>query len=153
MHELLQAAGYEVRRNRATCTCSGRARFTIAVAREVAYCHRCKATWNAWSLARGLNQPIPARRVGKARIRKEQFHLWLKTKSGELANRESLLSRQAILAESVLAVFPQCESAWSALARFYHGRRNFEIFFGLASHKIGRLQLYRRWRRRRNQRG
>jgi hypothetical protein len=62
-----------------------------------------------------------------------------------MANEERRLARKALLAENVLASFPDCEPAWDALARWYHAEHRFQSFFELAQCRWGRRQLFKAW--------
>ena len=133
MPRLLELANFRVRGKRADCArCSGRSRGTVSFTAEVAYCHRCGWSANQRTLARQLGLlplgPQASEEMRREQERRERLeapirdfekwrdeHLWLAT------DNHRRLSRQAVLAESVLKLSPDCESAWDALASFYHG--------------------------------
>lgn len=147
MRGLLIAAGFRVRGHRADCVhCHGSSRLTVAFTRDVAYCHRCGWTSSARRLARAQGRTVPVRRIGRARIRKKEFHEWLSKTYSQIAELEYRLHRKAKLARVALTFFPDFEPAWQALADLYHNERRFELFFESGQDKIGRFELYRAWR-------
>jgi hypothetical protein len=147
LQSLLLSAGFNVRGKRADCAyCSGSARLTVSFNNEVAFCHRCKWTANRYQLAKGLGQAVSPRKIGNAEIRKKKFFDWLSLRYRQMANLERMTVRKARLALSVLEKYPDCEPAWTALARFYHVERYLRIFFEAAQDRVGRLELYRAWR-------
>jgi hypothetical protein len=133
MRGLLERAGFRIRSaRRADCIhCEGHSRGTVAFTLEVAYCHRCKWTANALTLARALGllygdreADSPFREEARRRANLEgeikRFDAWRESKIRQVSDKYRLLSRAAVHAENVLAQFPDCEQAWDALARFYH---------------------------------
>lgn len=148
MGDLLAAKGYRLRsRGRADCVnCSGTSRGTVAFNRDVAYCHRCHWRANVRRLAREQGIALPARRIGRASIRKDSFHQWLSETYSIMADDERYLARRAELAKLTLSFFPEMDSAWSALATWFHRRRSFELFFTAAQDRVGRFELYKSWR-------
>jgi hypothetical protein len=147
MRALLDASGFRVRGKRADCVhCSGGSRGTVAFTDSVAFCHRCRWTGSARRLAREQGIAIPASKIGRSRIRKAQFRAWLGETSNVMANQERCLARRAEWAKAALHYFPEMESAWVALATWYHTRRSFELFFEAAQDRIGRFTLYKSWR-------
>jgi hypothetical protein len=142
MSSLLEAAGFRVcGATRADCIhCEGHSRGTVAFTTEVAYCHRCKWTANALTLARelGLLRGSPqaasafredARRRAGGEDKIKQFETWRDARIREVSNRYRSLSRAAVHAENVLSKFPDCEEAWDALARYYHVRGRLSAAF------------------------
>jgi hypothetical protein len=146
---ILEQAGFVLRGRRATCPyCEGRCRQTVAVTDDGLYfCHRCHNGGHVRSLARQLGYAIPPTRIRKASIRKARFHNWLLAKMQQLGDEERRLARRAEWAQTALGFYPDMEAAWEALAAWHHGRRRFEVFWESASDKIGRLNLYRHWRK------
>jgi G:T-mismatch repair DNA endonuclease (very short patch repair protein) len=148
MRQLLERAGFRVRGKRARCVhCTGRDQLTVSFTAEVAYCHRCHWTANAAQLAKSQGRTVAPRKVGLARERKRRFFDWLDKRYAQIAKLEYSLSKRAALAHDILIRFPDCEPAWAALARLEHSSHAIEVFFEAARDKIGRLQLYRVWRR------
>lgn len=147
--QLLESAGFRVRRNRADCAhCDGHMRLTVAFdeAKGVAHCHRCKWSTNKWKLARSQGVFIAPHKPGLAKLRVRKFRAWLAATSITMADRERHLARRAIWAEAALAYFPDMESAWTALASWYNERHAFECFWRACTDNIGRKQLYLMWR-------
>jgi len=147
---LLAASGVEVQRGRATCpACTGGSRWTVAVneSRGLAYCHRCHRHWTLRGLAREQGITLPTKRIGRAREKKQAFHAWLRTVTADMMAEERRLAHRAELAKQVLAKFPDVEPAWTALAEWYHARRKYELFAEAVRDGIGRLTLYRLWRK------
>jgi len=97
-------------------------------------------------LARRLGRDVPAPRVARAEVRKQEFRRWLFDKMGNMAALERRLYARARWARACLHFFPDHELAWAALAAHVHSERQFEIFWEAASNRIGRLGLYRSWR-------
>ena len=148
MRELLEQAGFRVRGNRANCVhCEGTSRFTVAFTDSVAFCHRCKWTANARSLGANLGRTVAPESPEQRRDRLviARFKAWLSAKYRELANEERHLASRAQLAKKLLAVFPDCEPAWSALARWHHAEQRFQSFFELAQCRSGRRELFKGW--------
>jgi hypothetical protein len=142
MRDLLDRAGFRVRgATRADCIhCKGHSRGTVAFTAEVAFCHRCKWTANALTLARelGLQQGNPgidsafwedAKRRAGVDVEIRRFEAWRNNTIREVSNRYRSLSRAAVHAENVLSKFPDCEEAWDALARFYHAKGKLSAAF------------------------
>jgi len=125
--DLLEQNGFRIRGRRADCPeCQaeghGHGRATVAFTSEVFYCHRCKRTGNIRTLSRALGLPVPPE-LPEQRARRDQveeFDAWLETCHAILLGRWWLLKRRAELAKLDLAVFPEYEPAWDALADFYH---------------------------------
>jgi len=123
MRALLKESGYRVHGNRADCRqCRGGSRQTISFTNEVAYCHRCAWTANTVMLAKGLGKTIEPESVEKrqARTKAAQFGQWVDSRHREVSVRHRRLGRMAEIAKGVLLRFPESDSAWDALARFYH---------------------------------
>jgi hypothetical protein len=133
MRALLERAGFRLRSaRRADCAhCYGRSRGTVAFNVEVAFCHRCHWRANTVTLARELglfpNDPRTREAMRRARERRERLQLpirafeqWRDAELRRVTDEYRVLTRQAALAESVLGVYPDCESAWDALANFCH---------------------------------
>lgn len=147
MVDLLEANGFRVRGKRADCVhCSGLSRLSVAFTESVAYCHRCRWTASLRRLAREQGRTVPLRKIGRARLRKYQFQRWLGQTYTIMADQERRLARRAIWAEAALHYFPDMESAWDALATWFHARRGFELFFEAVQDRIGRYALYQAWR-------
>src|SRR5262249_41858168 len=132
MPRLLERANFRVRGKRADCAkCSGRSRGTVSFTAEVAYCHRCGWSANQRILARELGL-LPSDPRAREEMRREQehrlqlqapiraFEKWRDERLWLAIDQHRRLSRQAVLAEDVLKTYPDCESAWDALANFYH---------------------------------
>jgi hypothetical protein len=132
MPRLLEQTGFRVRGKRADCAkCTGRSQGTVSFNGEVAYCHRCNWSANRITLARELGLFSSDSRV-RQELRREQkhreslerpIHAFEQSRDAELlrATKEHCaLSRKAVLAEDVLRIYPDCDSAWNALAVFYH---------------------------------
>ncbi len=122
---------------------------TVSFTDEVAYCHRCHWTANLAQLSWdcGIRVPVPTetREQSQARTTVANFQRWLSKRYGEAAKQEYHMARQAKLAGEVLARFPDEESAWDALARWFHKRRSLEAFFELAQCRSGRIELFKLW--------
>jgi hypothetical protein len=148
MADLLAAKGFRLRsRGRADCVhCSGTSRGTVAFTSDVAFCHRCRWSANINRMAREQGITILARKTGRASIRKDSFRHWLSQTYTVMADEERRLARRAELAKAALNNFPDNESAWSALADWYHRQHSFEMFFSAAQDRIGRFDLYKSWR-------
>lgn len=142
MRSLLEAGGFRLRgTTRADCIhCEGHSRGTVAFTPKVAYCHRCKWTANALTLARelGLLRGNPeaasafrekARRRAGLYAETERFDTWREARIREVSDRYRLLSKSAIRASGVLAQFPHCDEAWDTLARFYHAEAQLSAAF------------------------
>jgi hypothetical protein len=123
LRSLLTEAGYRLHGNRAECrSCKGSGTWTVSFNNEVAFCHRCKWTANSFMLARGLGKTIERESPEKLAARETavQFGKWIDDQYIQVARQYRCLGRSAALAKHVLSVFPDCEPAWDALARFYH---------------------------------
>lgn len=146
---MLEANGFRVRHNRADCAfCTGHTRLTVAFneARGVAYCHRCQWRGTLRSLAKIQGIVIPPRKPGLAKLRIQKFRSWLLATMAAMATQERQLAKRAELAKKILIRFPDTDSAWNALAKWYHAQRKFETFWQAASDNIGRKELYLMWR-------
>lgn len=148
---LLENAGFSrIRNRRADCPlCSGHSKLTVAINEDkgLAYCHRCHHHWTARSLAREQGVQLPPRRIGKAAEMKKAFCDWLADVHQQQADLERDLHKKAQLAHRVLLKWPDVPEAWEALRRLADAERGLELFFTSAQDRIGRLQLYRMWRR------
>jgi hypothetical protein len=133
MRELLLRGGFDIRStSRADCAyCTGRSRGTVAYTDALAFCHRCHWKTHRVELARLLGllrTDFEAHRKLRQQMRHRQaiestlasFECWHETRLGEITNRYRVFGRQAALARQVLAHWPDCDPAWSALARYYH---------------------------------
>ena len=135
MRELLERAGFRIRSgSRADCArCTGRSGRTVSYTPEVAYCHRCQWTANLLTLAKelGLLSADPATR---ARLRREvakraerdaelaAFGAWVERRYNDTLTELHRLMRRAKWAEDILQNNYDKETAWTALATFYHRR-------------------------------
>lgn len=128
---ILERAGYRIHGSRANCPhCTGHSRLTVSFTTDgLYYCHRCSRGGHVCQLSRAQGISLPAPRVRLADIPKKAFREWLHHKMTEMADRECRLSRRARWAMRALEYFPNWELAWSALADFYHARRNFQDFW------------------------
>lgn len=133
MVELLERTEFVIHSSRrADCAyCVGRSKRTVAFTDQVAFCHRCRWTANRVVLARNLgllSTDLETRwkLLQEARHRRgiestlAAFERWREARLREVTNRYRPLGRQGALAHSVLQRWPDCESAWDALARLYH---------------------------------
>ncbi len=132
MRSLLERAGFRIRGKRADCVhCEGSSRGTVSFTDELAFCHRCQWTANTFILARqlGLLRGNPEMREKFAReiterkrvhAEEEEFDRWRDGIIRIVNAKHRSLWRNAGLAQDVLAKFPDCEPAWSALGRWYH---------------------------------
>jgi hypothetical protein len=132
MPRLLERANFRVRGRRADCaSCSGQSRGTVSFTDEVAFCHRCRWTRNRIALSRELgllsNDPGTRLVLRRERERREKleapirkFEAWRNEQLWRVIDRYRRLSRHAVLAQGALKVYPDCESAWAALANFCH---------------------------------
>ncbi len=132
MRDLLEHAGLRIRSaTRADCAhCTGRSTGTVSYNAEFAHCFRCDWATNRVGLGceLGLLGSDPATRArlraeARRRMRLEapirEFERWREAKLRDVSDRYYALSKRATLAHRVLMKFPNCESAWDALARFY----------------------------------
>ncbi len=89
---------------------------------DVAYCHRCGWTGNTRTLSRKLGIAVapetPEQR--EARALANDFAEWRGICQQILNRQFHILGHKAALAKEVLARYPECEAAWSALKNFYH---------------------------------
>lgn len=150
---ILATAGFEIRRNRATCpNCrEGHKRpgLTVAIHGDLYFCHRCHQGGHIRQLAIAQGIKVAPRRQGLASLRKMYFNDWLKRKMAELSKEEHRLHKKARLARAALA-FPELaefEPAWEQLRKLYERERAFAHFWSLATNKLGRYRLYKYWRR------
>lgn len=133
MRELLRQTGSVIRSaTRADCAyCTGSSRRTVAFTDAVAFCHRCHWKANRIGLARQLGllraSPETQRRLCEEAAHRRgiesivtAFESWREARLSQVANRYRQLGRQAVLAQRILQCWPECETAWDALARFYH---------------------------------
>ena len=133
MRDLLERGGFGIRSaTRADCAyCTGRSRGTVAFTDTLAFCHRCHWKANRPGLAQQLgllgadpNAQRKFRREARHRQTIEStlasFERWREARLRETTNRYRVLGRQAALARQVLSLWPECDPAWNALARFYH---------------------------------
>lgn len=123
LQELLDRAGFRIRGRRADCPhCEGQSRLTVSFTDEVAFCHRCKWTRNLRTLSRELGVAVAPETAQhrETRLRAEQFGQWRGTCRRILTDRFRELGQMAERANQVLAHFPECESAWRALANLHH---------------------------------
>lgn len=119
---LLEQAGFRIRGRRADCPhCEGSSRLTVSFNDEVAFCHRCKWTGNLRTLSREFGVPVTPETAQdrETRTRAKQFDQWRGTCQRILADRFRDLGLLAERAKQELAVSPDCEPAWAALADFY----------------------------------
>jgi len=97
----------------------------------VAFCHRCKWTANVFALARelGLLAGDPKLREKlsrealehrRQRAEEEKFDAWRNERIRQLSAQRRSVWRNAGLAHEVLQKYPDCESAWDSLARWYN---------------------------------
>jgi hypothetical protein len=136
LSELLERAGSRIRGRRADCIhCEGHSRLTVSFNNEVAYCHRCKWTGNARTLARELGLPLEplTREIHEKREQHDRFTEWERTIYLLLMRGWRSLTRRAELAKQVLLRFPDCDPAWRALADFYHSESTFSAAFEFLS--------------------
>jgi hypothetical protein len=120
--ELLQRCGFRLRGARADCAyCEGRSRLTVAVGEGVAYCHRCHWTGNNRTLSRKLGIPLAPETAEqrKRHAAAKNFSEWRGICQRILDLQFRFLARKASQARDVLALFPECDAAWSALKNFY----------------------------------
>lgn len=132
MDALLEGSGFRVRERRADCMhCAGGSRLTVSFTDQVAYCHRCRWTANAFTLAKQLGlltensaaaASFRAERLERARFRVEieAFEKWLDATYWRVAGEYRQLAQAAQQAKSQLTKNPNDEAAWEALANFYH---------------------------------
>lgn len=148
MLRLLKQAGFNVVGRRAECVhCRGHARLTVSFNDQVAHCHRCKWSANKYQIEKGLGMKVKPRRIGKSKLMKKRFFVWLWDRYGKLADQERKLARKAEWAKAALTNFPDWDMPLDHLAKWYHARRNLESFAEKAQDKIGRYRLYRAWRK------
>jgi hypothetical protein len=119
---LLQKLGFRIRGKRADCAyCEGRSRLTVAVGHDVACCHRCGWAGNIRTLSRKLGIAVAPETAEqrKARALAKNFDEWRDICQRIVNQQFRNLGRTAALARDVLARYPECEAAWSALKKFY----------------------------------
>lgn len=142
MRDLLERIGFRIcSATRADCAyCTGSSRRTVSFTDDLAFCHRCHWKANRIGLARqhGLLRANPEtqRRLCEEAAHRRgfrsilaAFESWRETRLSHVANRYRQLGRQAIMAQSILQRWPDCEPAWDALARFYHEEAKLCIAF------------------------
>ena len=152
--QILTTAGFTVRRGRGTCPyCHEGHRppdLTVAIHGNLYFCHRCHRGGSVRRLARTQGIHVSPRRQGLARLRRMFFESWLRQKMTELSKEEFRLTRKACLAHIALT-FPELredfQPAWSVLATFAEREHVFERFWFLATDRLGRVHLYKYWRR------
>jgi len=147
---MLEKAGLRIRNRRADCPlCTGGSRLTVSIneAKGVAFCHRCHASWNANTLAREQGIDLPRRRRGMAAAMKTAFYDWLADLYQQRADLERDLHKKALLAHRVLLKWPDTPEAWEALRRLADAEHDLAVFFENAQDRIGRLAIYKAWRR------
>lgn len=133
MRELLERRGFGIcSATRASCPfCTGSSRGTVAFTDTLAFCHRCRWTANRIALGRelgllstDLETQRELRQQGRHMRAIEStltaFECWRNARMREVTDRYRVLGRRAALARQVLSRWPECDPAWSALARFYH---------------------------------
>lgn len=133
MRELLERSGFGIRSStRADCAhCAGRSCRTVAFTDTVAFCHRCHWRVNRTGLAQQLGllgaDPDTQRKLHRETRHRQaiestfaSFERWREARLRETTSRYRVLGRQAELARQVLSLWPECDLAWNALARFYH---------------------------------
>lgn len=133
MRELLERAGFRLRgRNRADCIhCSGHAVATVGFSDEVMHCFRCGAKANIFTLAKQLGllaaDPESIRRWQEEARQREarqriirRFDAWREAHITKYCEELRRLGRSAAIATDVLALYPDCEPAWDAFARYCH---------------------------------
>src|ERR1700722_13844543 len=107
MAQLLEAEGFRVHGRRADCVhCEGGSRLTVSFNGQFAFCHRCQWKTSLQRLAKLQGRTIPAKRVGRASIRKASFRQWLRTAYSQMADQERHLARRALWAKTALHYFP-----------------------------------------------
>jgi hypothetical protein len=141
MKMLLEKSGFRVHNKRADCAhCEGGSRLTVSFTEDFAYCHRCKWKANKFTLARHIGLLSDkseaastfreeARQRASVQVEIKHFDAWRDAKIRQVSNKYRLLSRTALCATEVLTKFPDCEAAWSALARFYHSEARLSAAF------------------------
>jgi hypothetical protein len=142
MRQLLEQAGFVMLgATRANCIhCQGHSRGTVAFTSEVAFCHRCKWTANIVTLAKDAgvlheNSPVAtgiresARRSAHINSELQRFDSWRDKQIREVSARYRSLSKCAVLAADILSRFPECDLAWSALAKYYHAQARLSALF------------------------
>jgi len=145
---ILERAGFEIRGRRASCAyCPGHRKLTVSIRGELWFCHRCHKGGNVRSLAHEHGISLPARRIRKADFNKSQFRAWLSQKMTALGNEERRAYKMKDWACAALYFDSAFAPAWSFLAWFYTRRYVWERFWESASDRVGRLDLYKAWRR------
>jgi len=155
---LLERKGYRLSRNHRRSTCpqcwnGRRDDFVVSIDlnKGVYFCHRCNRGGKIENLFPAFTffGSSPAR-IRKADVKKREFQQWLAAKMSEMANRERRLAQKAALASQAIQLGVEWavnHLAWLALADFYDARRQFETFWQDSTDRIGRLELYKQWRR------
>lgn len=138
MGDLLVRAGFRLRgKSRADCIhCSGSSVGTVSFTAEVAHCFRCGWKSNTVTLARelGLAGTTGANRQEQRELAEylrtiERFEKWRDAHVRRLSTELRVLGRTAARATEVLKIYPDCEPAWDAFARFAH--REAELNYAL----------------------
>jgi hypothetical protein len=129
--ELLTHAGFTLRgKNRATCAnCSGHDRTTVAYYETYAYCFRCGWKSSYTKLARELGilskklsdeERAALDAISAKEKRRAQFLSWQNEKLKIILKKIETLRARARMATQVLERWPDEETAWAAVANFYH---------------------------------
>jgi hypothetical protein len=88
----------------------------MSVRDDFAHCHRCKYTIQFRKL-----RPVPETPEQKAeRIQAARFREWCTIVYRLVSDELVRLTMTAYAAKRTLAIFPEDETAWDELARFYH---------------------------------
>jgi hypothetical protein len=168
IRDLLERAGFRIRStNRADCAhCLGSSIRTVSYTQELAHCFRCGWAANRLGLAKhlGLLADDSATRHKFRRDRRHRratasilrlFERWREGRIRQLSAQSRVLGRQALLAHEVLLRWPAGESAWDALARFYHAEAHLSaaldfLSFAKASNWLERdstpMEVFETWR-------
>lgn len=132
MEMLLRKAGFRIRGKRADCQrCTGGSRLTVSFTDELAYCHRCHWKANSFTLSKeqglldGDSAAVEIFRTEQRQrciFRREIAALeqWVDSSYWRVADKYRLLSQAAQKAKTLLQENPSDETAWEALANFYH---------------------------------
>jgi hypothetical protein len=132
MEMLLRETGFRIRGKRADCQyCTGRSRLTVSFTDEVAYCHRCNWKSNSFTLSKErvlLDENSAAAEIFQREQRERRIfrveiaalEQWLDSNYWRVADRYRLLGHAAQKARTFLQENPNDETAWEALASFYH---------------------------------
>ena len=94
----------------------------MRVSEDKFYCHRCKRGGTTRSLARELGHSVTPETAQErsAREQKAKFKSWINERHNSIAAELRVTRKRADIAKRVLRVYPDCEPAWDALARFCH---------------------------------